>query len=82
MTLAKFIETNLWAIISAGIMALLAYVIGTTKTAESLTDLDKRTTVLETRAEQGVKFHNCVVRHIDRLESGMAGPRPCELEGM
>ena len=79
MTIRQFLEANLWAILSAAIMALLAYVIGTTNTAATLRELGQRVTALEDRSKASEAFHNCATRHFDRIESGASGVPPCDL---
>jgi len=82
MTVRQFLENNLWAILSAAIMALLAYVIGTTNTAATLRDFEHRLGVLERRVQASADYHNCATRHFDRIESGASGVPPCALGGM
>lgn len=80
MTLARFIEKNIWAILATAWAALLAYVTGTTRTQVTLADLEKRTVVLEARVKADTQFRFCATRHIDALEGGGKMPS-CELRG-
>lgn len=75
------IRENLWAIISVGMTALLAFVVGSTKVQTSLTSLSDRVLALEKRADGAEAYHRCSTRHFDRLESGANGEPPCVLEG-
>lgn len=82
MTVAQFLEKNLWAILSAGIMALLAYVIGTTQTAATLADLTKRLDKIENRMDASAKYQACATRYLDALQRGDPKAPECELEVM
>lgn len=80
MTILQLIEKNLWAILSAIIMGMLSYVIGTTNTAATLRELSSRVSSLEGERQATRAFRTCVIRHIDRLESQGTGAFPCELK--
>jgi hypothetical protein len=82
MTLAAFLEKNLFAILSSLIMGLLAYAVGTTNTAGTIRDLTKRVETLEKRVEASAAYHQCATRHLDMIERGDKTNPPCELGGM
>lgn len=80
MTVAGFLEKNLFAILSALVIGLLTYVVGTTNATASIRDIDARVVVMEARVKEARQWHFCATRHIDAMENGGKAAQ-CELRG-
>lgn len=72
----EWIGKNLWAILALIGAAVASYNLGTVTMASMKADVD----ILKERQRQDEKFHNCLIRTIDKIRSGKDGPDPCLLE--
>lgn len=77
--LGDLISKHIGAIISAIVMGILSYVIGTTKTGMTIDQMGNRLDVAEKHIAEKSSFDQCVTRHIDHLEAGIKDPPPCTL---
>jgi len=72
----EWIARNLWAILALIGAAVASYNLGTVTMAAIKADLDD----VKARQKQDEKFHVCLIRTIDQLQSAKKGPAPCPLE--
>lgn len=73
---AEAVRQNLAWIIGGAAILYAGYTSGLTK----IGDLDARQARDERRYDKSRAFMNCLIRHVDKIESGVAGPAPCVLE--
>lgn len=78
-TLGTLISDHIGAIISAIVMGLLSYVIGTTRTGMTIEQMGRRLDGVEARQVESEAYHRCATRHIDMLEAGIKTPPGCDL---
>lgn len=77
--LGDLISNHIGAIISAIVMGILSYVIGTTKTGMTIDQMGNRLDVAEKRLDEYDAYHRCATRHFDAIEHLSKSPPDCNL---
>lgn len=79
LTLQGFLEKNLTGILLGGVALYGGYITGQTTTRGQIEQLQKTTNELRDESRKWRPVMSCLFRHIDHIESGARGERPCSL---
>lgn len=73
--MGKWVTENLPWIIASLATLFMGFLAGQVKVSA----IELNIAELKARQEKDAALHECMIRHIDRLESGGTGPAPCQL---
>lgn len=76
----SWIETNLWAILDAGVTLWSGYLTGQMTTETKLHDLERRVTTTERQLQGRKPFMVCAVRTLDRINDKVQAAVPCTMD--